>query len=346
MTLPTYASREAVKDALDIAETARANRQIDRLLAAATSSIELLCHRRFYPERATRFFDWPSSQMGLSWRLWLDQHEVITVDTLTSGGVAITDYFLEPQGTGPPYSRIELDLAAAGTFGGGDTFQRSIAVTGLFGYRAGQIDAGQLTTAITAATTQVPVTDSATVGVGDVIRIDDERMVVAGKQNVVTGQTLGVALTASKADVTCTVVDGFALRLDELILVDAERMRIVDIAPDRLVVERAADGSVLAAHSIGAPIHAPRKLTVTRAALGTTAALHNAAAPTWLHEVPAAVRSLCIAETLWALQMEGSGYARVIGAGEGARQASAAGLKILREDVRTSHGRTARKGVI
>src|ERR1044072_2248044 len=135
MTTPWYATREEIKAELDVKETARANSRIDRALADATEPLHGLCHRVFYPELDTRSFDWPGGQYARPWRLWLDACEGISVTTLTSGGVAIAapDFFLEPNQYGPPYNRIEIDLDSSAAFSSGDTHQRAITITGLFG---------------------------------------------------------------------------------------------------------------------------------------------------------------------------------------------------------------------
>ncbi len=59
ITSVCYSTREDVKTALDIKESARVNAQIDRALAGARDSVETLCNRKFYPQAATRVFDWP-----------------------------------------------------------------------------------------------------------------------------------------------------------------------------------------------------------------------------------------------------------------------------------------------
>lgn len=341
-----YCTREQVKSALDLDETARVDAQVDRLIDASCRSVEALCHRRFYPELTTRYFAWPNDQMGRSWRLWLDKDELISVTSILSGTTTITAYFLEPQRSGPPYSRVETDLSSSAAFSAGSTHQRAVAITGLYGYDNSTAPAGTLTAAITTtAATTATVTDSAKVGVGDLLTVDTERMTVTAKTMVTTGQTLLAPVTASKADVALAVTTGTAYAVGETLLLDSERMLIVDIAGNTLTVRRAHDGSVLAAHT--APIiYAPRTLTVVRGVLGTTAATHLTAATVSRQVYPGPVVSLAIAETVWRLQNEQSGMARVIGTGETARQVSASAIHAAREDVYTSHGRKVRSRAV
>lgn len=347
-TTPWYASREEIKAELDVKETARSNARIDRALADATEAVHGLCHRVFYPVVATRYFDWPNQQYARPWRLWLDANEVISVTTLASGGttIASSDYFLEPNQYGPPYDRIEIDLDSNAAFGGGDTHQRDITVTGLYaGCPLTETQTGATTEALDTSETSIDVdaTTSAAVGVGNLLRIDNERVIITSRSNLDTGQTLGGSgLTNINSSVTVTVQSGTTFAAGETILIDGERMRVDDIAGNTLVVTRAWDGSTIAAHTVGATIYAPRTLTVTRGALGTTAAAHNSGATAYRWDPPGPVRQLTVAEALTDLLQGRSGYARTAGAGENEREVTGRGLADLRARVYTSHGRKAR----
>lgn len=346
---PWYATREDVKAALDVQETARNNGQIDRALSAATRSIEDLCHRRFYPEVAIRSWDWPTTQGVASWRLWLDDSELIDLTSITSGGTAISpsDVLLEPNRSGPPFNRIELNIGSDAAFGGGSTHQRDITITGLYGYRDEETLLGVIVEALDDTETGVDVdaTTSALAGVGSLLRIDTERMIVTGRAQLHTGQTLGADLAAQAKDVTVSVQSGAAFTVDEVILIDGERMRIIDIAGNTLIVKRGWDGSTLAGHTTGAAIYAPRALTVQRGALGTTAAAHAGGATVARWDPPGLVRTLAIAESLNTLTLETAGYSRALRSGEGAnseRSRDTRGIEGLRQQVYTSYGRKAR----
>ncbi|MET9012329.1 hypothetical protein ABZX74_15625 [Streptomyces olivaceoviridis] len=347
MSTPWYATREEIKAELDVKETARSNARIDRALADATEAIHGLLHRRFYPTVATRYFDWPSSQYRPSWRVWLDDSELISLTSVTSGGVTIPldDVLLEPNRSGPPYTRLELNIGTSAAWGGGSTYQRDITITGLWGYRNDETTLGVTAEALDASETSIDVdaATSAAVGVGSLLRIDSERVIVTGRTQLDTGQTLGGAgLTNINNSVTVTVQSGGAFAAGETILIDGERMRVDDIAGNTLVVTRAWDGSTIAAHAAGAAIYAPRALTVERGALGTTAATHALGAAVILWVPPGPVRQLCIAEALTDLLQGRSGYARTAGSGENERETSGRGLADLRARVYTSHGRKAR----
>lgn len=343
-----YATWEDVKSALDAKETARNNAQIDRALESGSRAVESLLHRRFYPEIATRHFSWPNPQQrSRAWRLWLDADELISVSSLTAGGTTITSgqYFLEPANAGPPYTHIELDLADGATFGGGSTHQRNIAITGVFGYSATEDTAGALAEALDDNETGVDVNGAAAVaiGVGSIIKVDSERMIVTGRGWLTTGQTVQTsALTALANNVTVNVTDGTAVTTGEVILIDSEKMLVVDIAGNALTVKRAWDGSILAAHNTGVTIYGSRTLTVTRGALGTTAASHSTSTAITKHIVPGLVRDLCIAEAIVRLQQEEAAYARTVGSGDNIRESSGRGLKDIRDAAYAAYGRKAR----
>lgn len=350
MTAPWYATREQLKRALDVKETARSDAQIDRALESASrTAVEGMLHRRFYPELTTRYFDWPNGQYAKPWRLWLEDNELISVTTLTTGGttIAASDFFLRRSDnkSEPPYNLLELDLDSNAAFGGSATQQRDIAIYGLYGHSNNETTAGTLAATVSSTTATTITVDgpaSAALGVGSLLRVDSERMIVTGRAQVTTGQTLQAALTAQANAVTVQVTTGSAYSADEVLLLDSERMLIVDVAGNNCTVKRAWDGSVLAAHT--APtIYAPRTLTVVRGALGTTAAAHSSAAPVYRWDPPGPANALTIAEAMNTLLQEQAGYGRTVKTAGGRNVAAeASALGTLRDQVYTSHGRKGR----
>ncbi|MFE6931752.1 hypothetical protein ACFVDT_06945 [Streptomyces sp. NPDC057699] len=344
---PTYATREDVKNALDFKQTARADRQIDRALHTASRGVDSLCRRRFYPELATRSWDWPNAQRARPWRLWLDENELISVTEVTTGGVIVPPeaVFLEPNAYGPPYNQVQLDMSSA-TSGwiGSDTHQRSITITGLYGYHDDETTAGVTTGALDGTTTTVTVdaATSAVIGVGSLLRLDTERVIVTGRRQAPTGQTLTEDIDAQAKTVLVPVSDGEQFAVEETILIDGERLLIVDIAGDNLIVRRAWDGSTLAAHTTGATVYAPRSLVVTRGALGTTAAAHGGGATVHLFDPPALVHQLALAEAINVLLQEQAGWFRTATGGSTSREATLEALTTLRTQVYDALGRKAR----
>lgn len=341
----TYASREDVKRALDIVETARADDQIDRALSSASDSVEGLLNRRFYPEIRTQAFDWPDplGTTSLPWTLYFDRNDVIEVTALTSDAIiAPSGYFLRPE-DGPPFTRLELDVDASATFDQRSAGQRSITVEGVFGYSDDTEAAGAVVTGIDDTTTTVDV-DNGTpqIGVGDLLQIEDERVTVLEKGFLDSLETVATAVPlGSTAQIV--VSDGGAFMPGEVLLIDAERILVIDISGNTLAVKRAWDGSTLAAHSVGASVLVQRRLTVRRAVLGTVAASHGTVAVS-KHVVPPMVRSLAVAEAMALLLQERTGYARVIGQGEGESEVRGVGLADLRTQTLNAYGRKKMRG--
>lgn len=342
--LPAYATSEELKSAIDINVTAWNDAAVLRVLDATSRNVEGRLHRRFYPQTATRTFDWPGEQRARPWRLWLDANELISVTTLTSAGIVVpsTDYFLRPD-WGPPYTHVEIDLESPSSFSAGNTWQRAISITGVWGFSADEITGGTTAEVLDASETGVDITNASAVGVGALIRVDSEYMVVTAKTMLTSGQTLQTPLTASAANVTVAVTTGSAFTVGEVILLDAERMLIVDIAGNNLIVKRAWDGSTLALHATPT-IYAPRTLTVERGAVGTTAASHLTAAPIYVHQPPTMIRNLTMGLGLHTLRQESVGYATTTGGSlsSSSREVSGAALVRLWDDAIGAYGRKAR----
>jgi hypothetical protein len=336
-----YATREDVKSALDAKETARNNDAVDRALAAATPAVEGLLHRSFYPWTGTREFTFPQPGSAVSSKLWLDQNEVISLTSLVVAGdtVGPSEYSLEPTRYGPPYNSINLINEA---YSYSSSPERAVAGTGVFGYRIDETPQGTLTAGVNSSATSITITADAKVGVGSLIRIDDERMVVTDRSWTDTTQVTSNSMDAKVSTVTVGVSNGSDFLAGETILVDAEKMLVVDVAGNNLVVKRAWDGSVLAAHTVAAVVYASRTLRVSRGVLGTTAASHSTAAQVHLFLYPALVRELAIAFAITYLQQEGAGWARTAGGGENEREVSGRGLNQIKQDAYAAHGRKAR----
>jgi len=350
-----YATRGDVKSALSVADTARANTLVDSKLAAATRSVEGRLHRRFYPERKTLTFDWPNRSGAPTWTLDLGDNELISVETLTAGGTVISssDYFLRraDDKDEAPYNLIEIDLSSSAAFQSGDTFQRAISILGVFGHNA--TDTSLASAALSAnindaqnIITLEPSDGVLSIDVGSLVLCGTERMIVRDRRYADTAINLTGALTAQQSNVTVPVGDGTAFVVGESILVDAETMRIDQIAGNNLIVTRAWDGSVLDDHSVGADVYASRSFLVARNALGTSAAAHTDGDAVYAHNFPALITELTIAEAVVMLEQGASGYARTVGSGSNARETAGKGLEDLREQAYTRYGRKLRSAAV
>lgn len=346
-----YATRETVKAALDSVETARDNARVDRAIGFGSRNVEGLLHRRFYPELTTRYRDWPNRDYAEPQRIYLDfPYELISLTTLVSGGTTIApaNYTLR-RADGleePPYTVLEVSLAGSASFSAGSTYQRSVALTGLFGYKLDTDPAGSLAAAIVSTTaTTATVSDSASLGVGSLITIDTERLIVTGKASAVVS-TITADMASLNSATAAAVGNGALYVIGETITIGTERMTIEDITGNTFVVKRGVDGSVLAAHTNGDTVYAQRTLTVKRGVLGTTAATHLNAAPIVVQVYPEPVVSLTVAYALNQLLQEGSGFARVVGTTDAQKEWSGRGIRELEQDAIAACGRKGRTGAV
>lgn len=345
-----YATREALKSSLDVAETARNDVLIDRALGAASEIVEGYLHRRFYPWTGTRVFDWPQPQNRLpSWRLDLGIDEVASVSAISSGGTALDSgsWNLEPANSGPPYRSIELKRNLSASLGGGPTSQQDIAVTGVFiGCPVTEVQAGEVGTGISGSDATLTLDRGTAVGVGSILRIGTERLIVSGRSWTDSLVDTAGSLTALKNATGLVVTDATSFVPGEVIYVDAEQMLVQDVVGSALIVRRAWNGTTLAAHNTAASVYVSRSFTVSRAALGTSSASHLADAPVFLFVPPSLISALSLAEAVMYLQNEGSGWARVVGSGDNTRESAGRALKDLREQAWTAYARKVRGGAV
>jgi len=341
-----YISREATKAAVGLAG-ADLDSLIDSYIEAASEDIEAFLGRRFIPETATKLFRWPP-RVGGGYVLQLDDLDLIAVTTLKAAAqdaspitIVAADYFLEPVNSGPPYTRIEIDLSSVAAFESGDTPQRSISVAGRWGYGEDTKAAGALAEADDGAETALDVTDSSLIGVGDTILIGAEALFVSAKALLDTTANTAGALIAGKAETTVPVNTGTLVKQGEIITIDSERMLVESISGNNLTVQRAYDGSVLATHANPSDVYAPRTLAVVRAVNGTTVAAHDTATAISKYAPPADIAEYCRAVASAHHQQGRSGWTGVIGSEGGAIETKMFGLWSMKQALKEKYGRVS-----
>lgn len=344
-----YCTPEDVQAAIDQADGIRLNKVIYQACRAASREVEGECHRRFYPVTGTVY---PSFRHVAGDTLWMNSqdHEIIALDTLVVDGTTLTegtDYYLDrPAGQGPPYTAIRLYRDATAAW---PSDQRDIVAVGRFGGHCGSEPAGILASSIAAAsTTTMTVTDSSVLGVGDLILVDAERVVVTGKASSATGATLSGNLTTDMSEVLIAVSSGALVHAGETVMVGAERMFVEDVAGNNLVVRRAVNSSTLAAHTAGDAVWAPRLCTITRGAAGTTAGAHGTASELFRNVPPSLIHEAAMARAIDYVEQAKAGYSRTAGAGDNRRESGGTGVQAAvaaaREAAYTAYGRQGRIG--
>lgn len=347
-----YCTRQDVMSAPDLQQVQDYIRHVDSAIEAASRAVELLCHRRFWNEIRTVAYEWPSFQRAYPWRIWFDAAELADVTTLvpvvTTGGSVIPNSAIFWQGSGnyyPPYTYMELDRSQSYSFGNGPTPQRNVQITANTGYWAQTKPAGTVTASVNTSVTTVPVSDSSLVGVGDVLIVDSESMLVRDMTWSDTGLTqAGAGGTSAQSNDNVLTLSGSGVNAGEVVQLDAEWMLVLTAAGATVTVERAYNGSVLTEHS-AAEVYAQRSCTVKRGFGGTTAASHSNGATAVTQLVPDLVRELAIAEALNYVFQKTTGYARTIGE-NGARTVPGGSLPDLRDQCCSAFGRGARQRTV
>lgn len=330
MTEIPYVLREDIMSTLDVKPSAYMERQIDRACMTGSRLADGFCHRTFAPVLDTKTFDYPGPR-ATSRRIWFDEHGLISATAVTSDGVSMTentDYFLRPENSQDrPFDYIELNRNSSASFSGGP--QRAVSIEGLWGYNLIETSDMVLESAIsTSVIGLLSVTAPAGVGVGSLLRIDAERMLVIGFTWVNSTVTAS-ALTASNASNLITVADASLFTPHEKLLIDGERMEVLDTAGTVLTVRRAVDGTVLAAHSGATAIYWAHNVAVRRGVCGTSAATHADGSTVYRWEPPSQIATLSRAYAIDTFLQENAGYARTAGQGENERPASGRGIKDL-----------------
>jgi hypothetical protein len=324
-----YCTRESVKRAIGATGASR-DGLIDQHIGAASRTIDKRLGKRvaaFFPETKTHLFDAPQCPPVSTQVLRLDEGLLSIASLKTSNStvtIAADDYFLEPNNTGPPYKRIEIDLgddvAAGAVFQADDSRQRAVAVEGLWGYGDDTEAAGTVRDdPLTDSATSLLVSDGSLIGVGQTILIGTEAIFVSGRTNAAQENTdlLDGALTATQSEVSVTVDDGSRYNAGEVILVDSERMFVESISGNILTVIRQYDSSVLAAHDNDTGVHVFRTLTIVRGVHGTTAAAHVQTTAITKYAPPADIETLCQAEAIFNYEQDRAGHSGIIGGIEG-----------------------------
>lgn len=331
-----YCGLESLKRAAGIVGS-QSDVAIAEAIEAASQDIETLLSRNFIPITDTKLFRWPRL-VSTRQTLYLEDYDLLALTALqtkaqddTPQTIAAADYFLEPQGQGPPYSKIEIDISSSSSFQSGNTPQRSISVAGRWGYCEDTKAAGALAEADDGSETALDITDASLIDVGETLLIGTEALFVSGRSALTTTATLNDTLTASNADVTVTVSDATKLRVNEPFLADSEWLFPTVIAGNDVTVIRAWNGSLLAAHTTGITLYALRTLTVVRGVNDTTAAAHDTATAIRKYAPPGDIVKLCRAMALGGRAQDESKWTGQISGGEGGVPVRQVDLYYLRE---------------
>lgn len=347
MTRAWYATRERVMRASDIKASAYLSSEIDSAIEQASQAVDDLCQRGdgirpgFAPWQGSVTYNWPIRNNDDAYRFYLNRQSLFSLDSVVSGGIDITaDSFGWPT-DGPPYRAVDVNVASSNLFTFIDGIgQRSLVITGTWcGVPVLENNQPTWQLGSSPSSTDTQITLNMPFGVGSILRVGSERMLVTDRTWLDSGQS--ASLTLSAAAQTLAVSNGAGFLIGEELLIDSERVLIRDIAGNNLTVERAYSGSVLAAH-VSSEIFYGRSATISRGALGSTAAGHSSGALVYRYSTPKVIEQLTVAYAQDQRAQENANYARTVGSGSGQHDAGGVSIPDLEERVLASYGRRLR----
>ncbi len=355
-----YTTVERVMRAADIAATAYVMTEIGEAIESASESVDRLVkigdsiRPGFAPWKGEIEFDWPVANNDDAYLFWLNNLRLHSVTAVTSAGDDLTSLALPWPSTGPAYSALAIDTSGSDSFDFVDgTGQRSLAIEGVWGIVGDDRSRSGWTLGASVNASAGTLVLNAPIGTGSIVLIGSERMFVTARGWADSGQTAS-ALSASMAAQSITVSDGSAFLAGEDITIESERMIVRDVVGNILTVQRAADGSTLAAHSGATAIYWARSCTMERGALGTTAAAHTSGDAISIYRPPAIAEQLTIAYAIDRQAQENVNYARALDhirdqGGLSSRKAGggvqALGMAALEERALAAYGRIRHRAI-
>lgn len=159
-----------------------------------------------------------------------------------------------------------------------------------------------------ASVTTLAVNNGAKVSPGMVLYFDSEQIYVGDYDTPTSAiTTLGAALDASSEIVT--LIDGSTVKAGEIIRVNVEKMRVLDINGNTAYVLRGWDKTKQVSHTISANVDVYRTFNVTRGVNGTTAVSHSNAAALSRYVVPEDINYLTVQIATLMLRKSATGFA-------------------------------------
>lgn len=319
-----YTTRERVKRSAGIVGDSL-NDQIDDLIETKSREVDDLCARWFLPRTRTVSLDLtPHYVRGRSVELPADLLAVSSVKdrggdrTLAEG----TDFRLAGNGDDPawPYQVLEMLRSSSKSWeSAAASVDDAIEVVGDWGFSADTEAVGALTADPGAGGTTLALTRGDRVGVGDTLLVESERIFIEDRGDADLAVNLSGALTADETDTNLGLsgAPANAVRVGEVLRIGAERLRVLAVnSTTSFEVERAYDGTILAAHDNDADIFIERSFTVVRGVNGTTAAAHDSATSVSRYAVAQRIARLTLALVVIEFHQEKSGFARTLQRGD------------------------------
>jgi len=234
----------------------------------------------------------------------------IVDDLITLGS---TEYLLYPRNRlwrNGPYVRIKIDPDATSLYNW-SLEDDIIVITGKFGLYEESIVTGATVASQTDSSTSLVVDDAHGITPGAVLLIESEQESVDAV-GAATDSTANTSTAMDLDDEQVTLTDGTKVKIGEVIRINFEQMKVIDISGNDILVQRGWNKTMRVAHLTAQDVYIYRTFTVTRGANGTSAAAHTNKAIS-RYVVPADILSLCKQMAGLMLRKTDSEYAGKVG---------------------------------
>lgn len=200
---------------------------------------------------------------------------LLSITSITSDGNSLsagTDYVLKPferHWRNGPYSQIWLYQ-----YGYFSILPEGVVIQGKWGLYDDTLDLAMTVSAASSSGTSLAVPDGSKCSAGMVLMVESEQMLVQGT-GAATDSTADLNGALDDQAEEFAVTDGTKIKTGEVIKVDFECMKVLDIQTNQVLTARGWNESRRASHLTGAQVNVLRTFTVKRGANGTTAATHT-----------------------------------------------------------------------
>lgn len=308
MTYQIYCTLQDVLDDLTI-NGVRDDAHVMKFIRAASKFFEQR-GGQFIPITEQRKYNGDSG-----YDLWVDPLLAITAFSVLDGSTTYTltsvDYQLNPAARwwpNGPYTRLEIDLD--GQIGTWIKGQQNVQITGRWGlYEETRALSATVTTD---GTSYLLLSASGGISPGAVLLVGSEQMYV-DSFGTPTDSTANLNEALDNSEEEIDVTSGAAFNAGEIIRVDFEQMRVLDIVSNTLLVVRGYNNTKRVTHTTTTDVYVYRTFNVTRAVNGTTQAVHATGAAVNRYVAPDDVNYLCRQIAGLMLKKSQSGWAGKVG---------------------------------
>lgn len=202
---------------------------------------------------------------------------LLRVSSITNDGAALaaSDFVLEPDGrqwANGPYTSIRIsDGGAAGAW---STEQGEISIAGAWGLWDEAVSVAVAAVSQLVGDTTIVVSDGSKVSPGMVLLVESEWELVEST-GLATDSTANLNGAIDDTATEITLTDGTLVQAGEVIRIGFERMKVLDVSGNTVLVERGFMGTKRASHLTAADVYVFRTFNVARGVNGSTAAAHS-----------------------------------------------------------------------